>query len=119
MKIAIVGMWHLGTVTCNGLAEIGKSITCFDKKDTILKLKSGKFPIFEPGIHRLYNKNKKKIKFDYTFENLKNFNTVWITYDAKINRFDKSNSLEIEKKIKVVLKLLKKNTILIISSQCA
>ncbi|WP_226665459.1 UDP-glucose dehydrogenase family protein [Metabacillus litoralis] len=57
-KIAVVGTGYVGLVTGVCLAEIGHDVTCIDvDQEKIDLLKSGKSPIYEPGIEELISKN--------------------------------------------------------------
>ena len=116
MKIAVIGLWHLGTITSLCLAKIGHKIVAFDKKNIIKKFQNKILPIDEPLVRSIFNK-KKNITFDHELKNLSKFKVVWITYDSIIDEKDSSNPNQILEKIKIILKYLSKNTLLIISSQ--
>lgn len=116
MKIAVIGLWHLGTITSLCLAKIGHKIVAFDKKNIIKKFQNKILPIDEPLVRSTFNK-KKNITFDHELKNLSKFKVVWITYDSIIDEKDSSNPNQILEKIKIILKYLSKNTLLIISSQ--
>ncbi len=116
MKIAVIGLWHLGTITSLCLTKIGHSVVAFDKKNIIEKFKNNILPIDEPSVRSIFEKNK-KIFFDYKFKKLSKFKVVWVTYDSNIDDNDNSNPNQILQKIKIILKYLSKNTLLIISSQ--
>ncbi|MBC8390987.1 MAG: UDP-glucose 6-dehydrogenase, partial [Deltaproteobacteria bacterium] len=54
MNIAVLGMWHLGTVTAGCLAKAGYSVIGYDQKsDTVAMLKNGVVPVNEPGLSKL------------------------------------------------------------------
>jgi len=49
--IAVVGLWHLGSVTAACMAAAGFSILGYDEDArTIAKLGEGQPPLFEPGL---------------------------------------------------------------------
>ena len=57
MKVSVVGLWHLGSVTAACLADFGHKVTAIDKnKDLINDFKSGILPIYEPGLDKLTKK---------------------------------------------------------------
>ena len=61
MKIAVIGMWHLGTVISSGLSFLKKNIIyCFDEKEVIDKFRRKKLPITEKNIQNLINSNHGK-----------------------------------------------------------
>lgn len=116
MKIAVIGLWHLGTITSLCLAKIGHQVVAFDSKKIISNFKNKLLPIDEPLVRKIFLKNR-NISFDYKFNHLSKFKTVWITYDSVIDNKDNTNPDEIYKKIKNIFQYLNKNTLLIISSQ--
>ncbi|MBS9805116.1 UDP-glucose 6-dehydrogenase [Bacillus cereus] len=70
MKIAVAGTGYVGLVTGVCLAEHGHFVSCVDmNEDKIQILKSGKSPIYEPGLEELMVKNMDKIKFTTNYKN--------------------------------------------------
>lgn len=119
MRIAVVGLWHLGTITSLGLSNFIRKVYAFDDDKKIIN-NFMKFnpPVNEAGIINLLKKNlNKTLFFSDNFEELKNFNLVWICNDAIIDQKDKSSSILIYNKIKFILNFVKKNTNIIISTQ--
>ena len=54
MRIAVVGLWHLGSVTAACLAQLGHQVTGLDDQaDVIARLNQGQAPLFEPGLDSL------------------------------------------------------------------
>ena len=119
MKVAVVGLWHLGTVISTGLSSLKKNkIYCFDEEKTIKKFKKKEIPINEKNIQKIIKKNFNiNIFFSSEFKKLKDFDTVWIAYDSIIDKNDYSNFKNIFSKFKKIFNYLKKNTLIIISSQ--
>ena len=57
MKIAIVGLWHLGTITAACLADAGFDIIAYDSNTKLIEeLQQKKPPLFEPGLNELLEK---------------------------------------------------------------
>ena len=118
MKIAVVGLWHLGTITSLSLSKLNNLVYAFDNKKIIDEFNLNNPPIQENGVLELLKKYKNKnIFFNQNFEDLNKFNLIWVTYDSKIDNKDKSDFKYIFSKIKNILKHVKKNTTIIISSQ--
>lgn len=58
MRITIVGTGYVGLVTGTCFSEIGHDVLCVDNDERKIKtLKSGKLPIYEPGLQELVDRN--------------------------------------------------------------
>ena len=54
MKIAVLGLWHLGSVTAACLASAGHTVSAWDPEPaTVTALADGRPPIAEPGLPEL------------------------------------------------------------------
>jgi UDPglucose 6-dehydrogenase len=67
MKIAVVGTGYVGLVAGACLAENGNDVICVDKDETkIDTLKSGKMPIYEPGLEEMVRRNSNESRLTFT-----------------------------------------------------
>ena len=67
MKIAVVGSGYVGLVTGVCLASIGHDVICIDNNPEKIKvLKSGKVPIYEPGLDQLIAQCVKKKRLSFS-----------------------------------------------------
>ena len=58
MRIAIIGTGYVGLVTGSCLAEVGHHVVCIDNDERKIKgLRSGRIPIYEPGLDELVHGN--------------------------------------------------------------
>ena len=119
MKIAIVGLWHLGTITSLCLSKIGHKIEAYDEdKKLIENFNKKNPPITEPGVQKLLNLQiDKNLSFNSKLKDLVNHKIVWICFDTKINDKDISDEILLFQKIKKILQFVKKGSIILISSQ--
>ncbi len=63
MKLSIIGTGYVGSVTGACFAEMGHQVIFVGRDQKKLDLiKSGKSPIFEPGLDHLLTKNRNKIE---------------------------------------------------------
>lgn len=119
MNLAVVGLWHLGTITSLCMSKIINNVYAFDEnKNTIDNLKNIKPPIIEKKVKFLLRSNlNKTLHLSHNLKEIKNFKFIWICFDSKINQHDKSEFEEIYKNIKKVLYNCKSNSNIIISTQ--
>jgi UDPglucose 6-dehydrogenase len=67
MNIAVVGTGYVGLVTGTCFAETGNNVICVDINEQKIKdLKSGKIPIFEPGLDIIFDRNTKDGRLHFT-----------------------------------------------------
>ncbi|OGT38021.1 MAG: hypothetical protein A3F11_03370 [Gammaproteobacteria bacterium RIFCSPHIGHO2_12_FULL_37_14] len=119
MKIAVVGLWHLGCVTAACLASINSVIAYDPDQQVIDELQRGKTPIFEPGLDDLLAaaQNNQKLIFSSEPTILAEADIIWITFDTPVDDNDIADTLFVTEKIKAIFLYLKQNTLVLISSQ--
>jgi UDPglucose 6-dehydrogenase len=67
MKVAVIGTGYVGLVSGTCFAEIGHDVTCIDiSVEKIQMLKSGKSPIYEPGLNELLERNIKNERLQFS-----------------------------------------------------
>jgi UDPglucose 6-dehydrogenase len=67
MKIAIIGSGYVGLVTGACFAEVGHEVTCVDNDERkVAALRSGKIPIYEPGLEQLVQRNVSAHRLKFT-----------------------------------------------------
>jgi UDPglucose 6-dehydrogenase len=67
MKIAIIGSGYVGLVTGACFAEVGHEVICIDNDERKLKaLRSGRIPIYEPGLDQLVQRNVSAHRLSFT-----------------------------------------------------
>src|ERR1051325_4658865 len=67
MRIAVIGSGYVGLVAGTCFAETGNNVVCVDKDVAkIDALKSGKIPIYEPGLEELVKRNVAEERLTFT-----------------------------------------------------
>ena len=67
MKIAVVGTGYVGLVTGTCLAETGNEVICVDiDLDKVNRLNQGQMTIYEPGLEKLFDRNRKEGRLSFT-----------------------------------------------------
>src|SRR5207237_10286025 len=67
MRIAVIGTGYVGLVTSTCLAESGNTVIGIDKDAAKIEtLKSGKLPIYEPGLLELVQRNRREERLAFT-----------------------------------------------------
>lgn len=120
MKIAVVGLWHLGSVTAACLAGAGYEVLAYDANaETIAQLQKGQPPIFEPGLQELTAAGIKsaKLQFSAQLADIANAEIVWITVDTPVDDNDKADTEFVIKQVAATFPYLNNDTLVLISSQ--
>lgn len=120
MKIAVIGLWHLGCVTAACLADAGYDVIAYDPDAlTIHGLQKGKAPLFEPRLDELLTKNLKAEKLHFTSDisKITEAEIVWITFDIPVDENDHGDVSLIMNQIPAIFAHLQNNALVIISSQ--
>ena len=67
MNISIIGTGYVGLVSGTCFAETGNQVYCVDIDQTKVKMmRSGKMPIYEPGLEVLFERNIKQGRLQFT-----------------------------------------------------
>lgn len=67
MKVCMVGSGYVGLVSGAGFAETGNDVVCADIDESkVERLNGGEIPIFEPGLDKLVERNRKAGRLTFT-----------------------------------------------------
>jgi UDPglucose 6-dehydrogenase len=120
MKVAVVGLWHLGSVYAACLAQAGHEVFAYDpNSDTVAALQQGQPPIFEPGLQSLLCEGQAagRLHFSADPTDLTQTNIVWVTFDTPVDNNDVADVQLVIREVEAILAHLQDNTLVIISSQ--
>lgn len=67
MKLAVIGTGYVGLVAGVCFAESGNDVVCVDVNEAkVEQLKNGELPIYEPGLDRLFDRNREEERLRFT-----------------------------------------------------
>lgn len=119
--VAVIGMWHLGTVAAACLADMGHTVTGMDMDSrTIEDLSHGKPPLFEPGLDELIRKGMKRKGLSFTTDfrsGLEGADYIVVAFDTKVNEDDTPDLSQMMEGMHRAIPHLKDGCMLVISSQ--
>lgn len=119
MKVAVVGLWHLGCVTAACLAQHHSVLAYDPDKKRVADLQNGKSPLFEPALDELLSLGIKNSTLHYSFnpKDISESDIVWITFDTPVDENDVADIAFVEHQVNVIAPYLKNNSLVLISSQ--
>jgi UDPglucose 6-dehydrogenase len=121
MNIAVLGLWHLGSVYAAGAAAAGHSVTGWDHDPAAVEsLASGKPPVSEPDLTEQIGAGLKNGSLRFTQDlsaAVSGADVVWITYDTPVDELDRADCAFVTSKVVDALPLLKSGAVILVSSQ--
>lgn len=120
MKIAVVGTGYVGLVTGTCFSDLGNHVTCIDiDEEKIESMKSGKVPIYEPGLEFLFDRNVKQGRLDFTTDLVEGIKDAMVIFMALPTPPDEDGSADLKYVLKVaedIGPLLKEYTVIVSKS---
>jgi UDPglucose 6-dehydrogenase len=120
MKVAVLGLWHLGTVTAacvagDGVATIGVD----DDPNVIAKLNAGEPPLYEPGLAELVQEGlaSGRLSFDSDKAKLADADVVWVCHDTPVDDEDRADVESVVRRVEATFAHLKDGAIVLVSAQ--
>jgi UDPglucose 6-dehydrogenase len=121
MRVAVLGLWHLGCVTAACLAEAGFSVVGLDPDDrTVADLRQGRPPLHEPGLDQLTATGLAAGNLSFTTDPesaLAAADVLWVTFDTPVNDRDEADVAFVRSRLESVAPHLRPGTLVLISSQ--
>ncbi len=121
MRVCVVGLWHLGTVTAACLASVGHDVVAFDSDQTVVgRLSGGGPPLFEPGLEDLIKAQLQSGRLRFTTDvrdALRGASVVWFAEDTPVDADDQADVEAVVARIRAVLPHVADDTLVLISSQ--
>ena len=121
MKVCVLGLWHLGSVTSACLASVGHDVTGLDSNSRIVeKLQTTVPPVSEPGLEDLIREgiNAERLRFTTNAEfAISGAQVLWVTYDTPVDENDQADVEFVFQEVVKSLLFLGNDTIVLVSSQ--
>ncbi len=120
MNIAVIGLWHLGSVTAACLAHEKINVIAYDKdRKNIESLKKGKAPLFESGLDSLIKQGLELNTLHFTsFPNdISQADIVWVTFDTPVDEQDVADVKIVCDEVIELFPYIKQAAIVLVSSQ--
>src|SRR5207248_1378829 len=121
VKVCVVGLWHLGTVTAAALAAGGHEVTGLDFDSTVVeRLAHGTSPLFEPGLDDLVNAGLVSGHLRFTVDAaiaVQTADVVWIACDTPVNEHDRGDVNVVVDMAVRVFPYLRDRAVVLVSSQ--
>jgi UDPglucose 6-dehydrogenase len=121
LRVAVFGLWHLGSVTAACLAAAGHRVTGLDLDvDVIDGLRAGRAPLREPGLDELIAEGLASRRLTFTDDPRVAFDgadIVWVTFDTPVDDEDRADVGWVRAQLDSAVDALAPGTLVLLSSQ--
>ena len=121
MKVCVLGLWHLGSVTAACLASVGHEVTGLDSNSGIVeKLQKAEPPVSEPGLGDLIREGINAGQLRFTSDAkiaISSAEVLWVTYDTPVDENDQADVEFVFEEVLKLLSFLSIDTTVLVSSQ--
>jgi UDPglucose 6-dehydrogenase len=121
MKVAVLGLWHLGTVTAACLAAAGHEVTGVDFDRALVDgLVDGMPPLFEPGLEDLVRSGLASGRLRFTTDvgaAVGPADVVWIAFDTPVDDEDNADVEWVVERAVRIFPHVRDGAVVLISSQ--
>ena len=121
MKVCVLGLWHLGSVTAACLASVGHDVTGLDSNSGIVeKLQKAEPPVSEPGLGDLIREGISADRLRFTTNAkiaISSAEVLWVTYDTPVDENDQADVEFVFEEVLKLLSFLSSDTTVLVSSQ--
>lgn len=118
MKVAVIGLWHLGIVTAACLAKAGHEVIGYDTDTSnVNNLKNHIPPIFEPGLEDLLKSGKEFLSYTSNSKDIAAAEIIWVNYDTPVDENDVADIDFVFNAFETIAPFVKANALILFSSQ--
>ena len=119
--VAVIGLWHLGTVTAACLASYGRKVIGVDPNpETVANLRKGVIPVYEPGLAELVKEQQAKGMLSFTTDfgsAVKRSDYVVMGFDTPVRSDDSPDLSPIFSSLSKAMPHMRDGSLLVVSSQ--
>ena len=120
-SIAVIGLWHLGSVTSACLASLGHRVTAYDPDPGIVaQLSSMDPPVAEPGLVELLEQAVAAGRLRFATDRadaVRSAEVVWVTFDTPVDDDDRADVDAVLHEIQLLIPHLGDGATVLLSSQ--
>src|SRR5258708_10211879 len=121
MRICVLGLWHLGSVTAACLASLGHRVVGLDfDAARIANLNGGIAPVLEPGLEDLLGRGlaSGNLRFASTAgDPINDVEVLWVACDTPVDDDDDADTESVVRQIERALPAMSADVMVLISSQ--
>jgi UDPglucose 6-dehydrogenase len=121
VKVGVIGLWHLGSVTAACLAAAGHSVVGYDPDaTTVASLSNGNPPVWEPGLSELVVHNVASGALRFTSDlpdAIRGAEIVWIAVDTPVDEDDVADVASVCRQVEATFPFLLDGAVVLSSSQ--
>jgi UDPglucose 6-dehydrogenase len=120
MKVAVLGMWHLGTVTAACVATAGiRVVGIDDDAERVAGLARGEPPLFEPRLAELLRTSLDADTFSVATDPAAaaDADVVWVCHDTPVDDQDRADVAFVVRRVEALFDHLKDGAVVLVSTQ--
>lgn len=120
MKLAVFGLWHLGSVTAACAAAAGVPTVAIDlDRERIGRLSAGEPPLYEPGLAELVRAGiaSDALTFSADVAAAADSNMVWVCHDTPVDEEDNADPDAVRREVELLFPHLKDGAVVLVSAQ--
>jgi UDPglucose 6-dehydrogenase len=119
LKVTVLGLWHLGTVTAACLAAEGHEVVAIDEAPIVSAILSGALPVDEPGLADLIRAEREtgRLTFASGPGAAAGSDLLWVCYDTPVDDNDRPDVESVLQRTSAFLNTFPGKTVVAVSSQ--
>jgi UDPglucose 6-dehydrogenase len=121
VRVAVFGLWHLGSVTAACLASGGHDVVGLDlDAERVAGLAAGAPPLYEPGLEELVREGLGSGRLRFTADAadaLSDAELLWVTFDTPVDEDDRADVDWVRGQLDAIAGEVRPGTLVLVSSQ--